>query len=295
LVHPAEPSEDLLAAGAHRREDGLWVYRTVRARELFDTVTRSTYDHADPGVFFVDRANAENNLGYCEQLESTNPCGEQPLPDYGCCCLGSIDLTRFVQDPFTPAARVDGEGLAQAMAAKAVSSVEVTQHLLGRAQTHAHLGSFLHLDAEAALNAARPGSAAPAVLTFETEEAEGHECFEELTVDFHRIKGLHEDELRAAMKANETHARRMQWGSYFSGAASSLYGAASSAASSVYGAASSAASSAYGAVSSAASAVASGGAWGDSRTYSYTMMNWNYDANSGTPASASVPLVGSSV
>ena len=113
LVHAAEPSEDGIAAGARRREDGLWVYRTVSARQLFDTITRSTFDHAEPGVFFVDRANAENNLGYCEQIESTNPCGEQPLPDYGCCCLGSIDLTRFVQDPFTPAARVDGEGLAQ--------------------------------------------------------------------------------------------------------------------------------------------------------------------------------------
>jgi hypothetical protein len=181
--------------------------------------------------------------------------------------------------------------------------LSVRTAVVGEAQVDGTLRP-LSLDADPSLlddlarwdpeDAARPGSAAPAVLTFETEEAEGHECFEELTVDFHRIKGLHEDELRAAMRANETHARRMQW-SFISGAASSLYGAASSAASSVYGAASSAASSAYGAVSSAASAVASGGAWGDSETYSYTMMNWNYDADSGTPASASVPLVGSSV
>jgi ribonucleoside-diphosphate reductase alpha chain len=116
LVHRAEPSGDLLAAGAHRRADGLWVYRTVRARELFDTVTRSTYDHAEPGVFFVDRANAENNLAYCERLEATNPCGEQPLPDYGCCCLGSVDLTRFVEEPFTGAARFDEAHLAEVCA-----------------------------------------------------------------------------------------------------------------------------------------------------------------------------------
>jgi len=113
LVHAAEPSADQVTAGARRRDDGLWVYRTLGARQLFDTITRSTYDHAEPGVFFVDRANAEDNLGYCERLACTNPCGEQPLPDYGCCCLGSIDLTRFVGDPFTPAARFDGDSCAQ--------------------------------------------------------------------------------------------------------------------------------------------------------------------------------------
>jgi ribonucleoside-diphosphate reductase alpha chain len=107
LVHRAEPSRELLETGAHRREDGLWVYRTVRARELFEAITRSTYDHAEPGVFFVDRANADNNLAYCEVLEATNPCAEQPLPDYGCCCLGSLDLTRFVVDPFSAGARFD--------------------------------------------------------------------------------------------------------------------------------------------------------------------------------------------
>jgi ribonucleoside-diphosphate reductase alpha chain len=111
LVHSAEPSEGMKGAGARKREDGLWVYRAVPARALWDQVMRSTYDHAEPGVLFVDRANADNNLAYCERLTATNPCAEQWLPDYGCCCLGSIDLTRFVEAPFGGSARFDEEGL----------------------------------------------------------------------------------------------------------------------------------------------------------------------------------------
>jgi ribonucleoside-diphosphate reductase alpha chain len=112
LVHRAEPGPAQKAAGAHRRGDGLWVYRRLPARELWEQVMRSTYDHAEPGVLFLDRINADNNLAYCESIAATNPCAEQPLPPYGCCCLGSIDLTRFVREPFEPGARFDDAGFA---------------------------------------------------------------------------------------------------------------------------------------------------------------------------------------
>ena len=107
LVHKAEPANDVKEAGAYQREDGQWVYRKMPARELWDQVMRSTYDHAEPGVLFLDRVNRDNNLNYCEKLECSNPCAEEFLPSYGCCCLGSIDLTRFVRDPFEKNASFD--------------------------------------------------------------------------------------------------------------------------------------------------------------------------------------------
>lgn len=113
LVHRAAPGPKQRAAGATQRADGLWVYRRLRARKLWDQVMRATYDHAEPGVLFLDRINADNNLNYCESINATNPCAEQPLPAYGCCCLGSVNLTLFVDQPFSAHARFDSEGFAE--------------------------------------------------------------------------------------------------------------------------------------------------------------------------------------
>lgn len=100
LVHHAKPGAQLIADGAYLRDDGMWVYKTLAAQALWDTIMQSAYDFAEPGILFLDNINTDNNLSYCETIAATNPCGEQPLPSYGCCDLGPIILTRFVRHPF---------------------------------------------------------------------------------------------------------------------------------------------------------------------------------------------------
>lgn len=117
------------------------VIRSVQARALWQNLMRANYDYAEPGVIFIDRVRRLDNLGYCERISATNPCGEIPLPPYGACDLGSINLTRFVHQPFSMQAAVDFEGIAAttAIATRMLDNVyDISQFPLPQQRSVAH-------------------------------------------------------------------------------------------------------------------------------------------------------------
>ncbi|WP_413204735.1 adenosylcobalamin-dependent ribonucleoside-diphosphate reductase [Rhodospirillum sp. A1_3_36] len=117
LGFPIPPADRSRIVEVKERNGAPWyVYDRLPAQELWDRIIRTTYDHAEPGVIFIDRVNNQNNLAYCETISCTNPCGEQPLPPDGACNLGCVNLAALVLDPFTSQARLDLNRLAEVTA-----------------------------------------------------------------------------------------------------------------------------------------------------------------------------------
>ena len=127
LVHVAKPGDERVAQGAYQRDDGLWVYTVLQAQTLWDSIMQSAYDFAEPGILFLDTIARDNNLRATETICATNPCGEQPLPPYGCCDLGPVILPRFVRNPFglsgTPVFDFDAFTQAVALQVRALDNV----------------------------------------------------------------------------------------------------------------------------------------------------------------------------